>query len=158
MGDKKGAILDAEVRKKQPKVAVELGSYCGYSALRIARNLPPGGHLYSIDINPLHSAIATKIIEFAGLKDKVTFVVGTVATRLDLLKKLGKIDLLFLDHIKTGYKPDLITLEQSGLIQSGTVLVADNCLFPGCEFRLSALAYAARSVACSRGFASVRRP
>lgn len=43
----------------------------GYSALRIARNLPEGGRLLSVEKDELFAAIATKIIEFAGLDDKV---------------------------------------------------------------------------------------
>jgi len=54
VGDVKGKLLDDEVQKKQPKHAVELGAYCGYSALRIAKQLPEGGRLTSIEINPLN--------------------------------------------------------------------------------------------------------
>jgi catechol O-methyltransferase len=135
VGDKKGLLLDAELKKKAPQVVVELGAYCGYSALRIARLLPKGGHLYSIEINPLNAAIATKIIEFAGMSDRVTFIVGTVSTKIGALKEkygVNKIDLLFLDHLKSEYKSDLIMLENGGFIQSSSVLVGDNCLFPGC--------------------------
>jgi len=135
VGDVKGQLLDAELSKKKPKHAVELGGYCGYSALRIARKLAEnnnGGHLTSVEISPLHAAIATKILEFAGQRDRVTVVVGTVPTKIEKLKALGTIDLLFIDHLKSAYKPDLIALEQAGLIKPGSVLVADNCLYPGC--------------------------
>lgn len=37
VGDEKGLILDAAVRRADPDVALELGTYCGYGALRIAR-------------------------------------------------------------------------------------------------------------------------
>lgn len=53
------------------QVALELGGYIGYSAIRIARNLPPGGKLYSIDPNEKHVRIARRIIQHAGLSDKV---------------------------------------------------------------------------------------
>lgn len=136
VGDEKGKILDAELQKKQPRVTVELGGYCGYSALRIGAIVSKfGGHLYSIEIDPFNAAIATKILEFAGLKDVVTVVVGTVEPRLQYLQKqlaIERIDLLFLDHAKEVYKSDLIRLENAGLIQPGSVLVADNCLIPGC--------------------------
>ena len=57
--------------EQKPMVAVEYGGYVGYSAVLIGSNLPPEGKLYSIEINPLFAAIATKIVEFAGLSDKV---------------------------------------------------------------------------------------
>src|SRR4051794_10743939 len=43
VGDEKGAILDEVIARVQPKRVLELGAYVGYSALRIARKLPPGG-------------------------------------------------------------------------------------------------------------------
>lgn len=54
VGDVKGKLLDDEIVKKKPMHAVELGAYCGYSALRIAKQLPEGGKLTSIEINPLN--------------------------------------------------------------------------------------------------------
>src|SRR6201992_4088810 len=37
VGDEKGLLLDAAVRRANPALALELGTYCGYGALRIAR-------------------------------------------------------------------------------------------------------------------------
>ena len=42
VGDEKGALLDAAVRRADPALALELGTYCGYGALRIARAAPDG--------------------------------------------------------------------------------------------------------------------
>jgi len=39
VGVEKGALLDAAVRRADPNLVLELGTYCGYSALRIAREL-----------------------------------------------------------------------------------------------------------------------
>ncbi|MCU1608424.1 MAG: SAM-dependent methyltransferase, partial [Pseudonocardiales bacterium] len=47
VGDEKGKILDAAVRRVRPRVLLELGTYCGYSALRMARAMPPDAHLCS---------------------------------------------------------------------------------------------------------------
>jgi catechol O-methyltransferase len=72
--------LSDAVMKKQPENALEIGAYCGYSAVHIASILPEGSHLTSIDISTDHVAIAREMIEYAGLSDKVTFTVGTVTT------------------------------------------------------------------------------
>merc|ERR550532_1750468 len=64
-------MLDRLVKEKAPSSALELGTYCGYSALRIARGLPEHGQLVSIEVDPLFGAIATKIVEYAGLGQKV---------------------------------------------------------------------------------------
>src|SRR4051794_40434965 len=40
VGDEKGALLDAAVLRAKPKLLLELGTYCGYSALRTLRAAP----------------------------------------------------------------------------------------------------------------------
>lgn len=61
----RGIALDDAVKAKAPMAAMELGTYCGYSAVRIGRLLPPGAQLVSIEIDPLYAAIATKARERA---------------------------------------------------------------------------------------------
>ena len=45
IGDVKGKILDEAVERRRPQLALELGTYLGYSAVRIARLLGPGARL-----------------------------------------------------------------------------------------------------------------
>ena len=45
VGDEKGEILDAAIRRAAPRRLLELGTYCGYSALRMARVMPDGAQL-----------------------------------------------------------------------------------------------------------------
>src|SRR4029453_2069941 len=51
VGDEKGELLDRAVARAQPQRLLELGTYCGYSALRTARAMPPGAHLTSIEFS-----------------------------------------------------------------------------------------------------------
>jgi catechol O-methyltransferase len=76
VGDERGAILDGVIDRVAPKRVLELGAYGGYSALRIARRLPPGGHLYSVEFNATNAALARAILTHAGIADRVTIVVG----------------------------------------------------------------------------------
>src|SRR4051794_36167229 len=57
-----------------PQIAIELGCYLGYSAIRFSRllNYHADSHYYSFEMNPLFAAISTKVVELAGLKDRVT--------------------------------------------------------------------------------------
>uniref|UniRef100_A0A9L0RLJ0 catechol O-methyltransferase n=1 Tax=Equus caballus TaxID=9796 RepID=A0A9L0RLJ0_HORSE len=71
VGDKKGQFLDAVVQEQQPSVLLELGAYCGYSTVRMARLLPPGARLLTIEINPDYAAITQRMLDFAGLQDRV---------------------------------------------------------------------------------------
>lgn len=79
VGDVKGKYLDEEIVKHQPKTALEIGSYVGYSAVRIASQLPPGGKLYSVDFSTENVKIAREVVEYAGLSERVEFIVGVLS-------------------------------------------------------------------------------
>src|SRR5215212_1207786 len=115
VGDEKGAILDEVVRRVRPRRLLELGTYCGYSALRMARVMPPDARLYSIEFIPANAQIGRRILAHAGVANRVTVVVGTLGDGGETLRGLhdehgfGKdsLDLVFLDHAKDAYLPDL---------------------------------------------------
>jgi catechol O-methyltransferase len=135
VGDEKGKLLDSSISRVQPRRVLEVGAYVGYSALRIARMLPAGGQLFSVEYSEANASIARRIVEHAGASDRVTFLVGTLAddgkTIATLKQHTDAFDLVFLDHDKTMYLPDLKRLIDAGLLHEGTVVVADNVGFPG---------------------------
>ena len=59
VGDEKGEILDRAVRRASPRLLLELGTYCGYSALRMSQVMPAGARLCSIEFSAANAAIAT---------------------------------------------------------------------------------------------------
>ncbi|KAK9693303.1 hypothetical protein K7432_013989 [Basidiobolus ranarum] len=63
VGQWKGVTVEEQIKENKPKVMVELGCYVGYSAISFARHLKniPGSRYYSIEMDPLFSAIATKV-------------------------------------------------------------------------------------------------
>ena len=77
VGDEKGELLDAAVRRANPKLALELGTYCGYGALRIAAAAPTA-HVYSVEMAAANAVNARRIWEHAGVADRITCVVGTI--------------------------------------------------------------------------------
>lgn len=105
------------------------------------RNQIPGQKLraWSIEINDEFAAIARQLIEFAGLSDIVTVVVGRAKDSLRRLKEDGcleKIGFLFLDHVEELYGSDFKACEDMGLLQKGAIVVADNVVRPGApEYR-----------------------
>lgn len=135
VGDKKGEIVDAVVQElEQPRVLLELGAYCGYSAVRMGRLLPPGARLLTVEFNPEFATITQQMLDFAGLQDRVTVVLGASQDIIPQLKKkydVDTLDMVFLDHWKDRYLPDTLLLEENGLLRKGTVLLADNVIFPG---------------------------
>lgn len=66
-----GCILDSVVSEVNPATVLELGTYCGYSTVRIAMLLPPDAKLLTLEFNPDFAAIARQVISWAGLEEKV---------------------------------------------------------------------------------------
>lgn len=66
-----GCILDSVVSEINPSTVLELGTYCGYSTVRIASLLPPHSKLITLEFNPDFAAIARQVIAWAGLQHKV---------------------------------------------------------------------------------------
>ncbi len=148
VGDEKGALLDAAVRRARPSLVLELGTYCGYSALRMARTLaadgPADARVVSVEFAEANAQVARRILRHAGVAGRVTVVVGTLGDggrTMDALEQqygvtAGAVDLVFADHDKDAYLPDLQRLLDRGWLHPGTVVVADNVRFPGApEYR-----------------------
>jgi catechol O-methyltransferase len=138
VGDEKGALLDAAVRRANPKVALELGTYCGYSSLRIAR-AAAHAKVISIEFAAANAEVARRIWAHAGVDDRVTCVVGTIGDGGQTLDALtnehgfgaGTVDLLFIDHDKNAYLSDLQSILDRGWLHTGSIAVADNVRIPG---------------------------
>jgi catechol O-methyltransferase len=138
IGEQKGALLDAAVRRADTKLALELGTYCGYGALRIAR-AAPDAKVYSVELAEANAANARQIWAHAGVADRVTCVVGTIGDggrTLDLLASehefgSGSLDFVFLDHDKDAYLVDLQSILDRGWLHTGAIVVADNVRIPG---------------------------
>lgn len=134
VGDEKGLLLDDAVRRADPKTALELGTYCGYGALRIARAAPQA-RVFSVELSAANAEVARRIWAHAGVADRVTCVVGTIGdggATLDALDFApGELDFLFLDHDKDAYLTDLRAILDRGWLRTGAVVVADNVGIPG---------------------------
>jgi catechol O-methyltransferase len=139
VGDEKGEILDRAVSRASPNLLLELGTYCGYSALRMARVMPAGARLCSLEFSPANAAIARRIWDHAGIGDQVTVVVGTLGDGGATIERLraehgfgaGMVDFVFVDHAKDAYLPDLERILEQRWLRHGSIVVADNVRFPG---------------------------
>jgi catechol O-methyltransferase len=137
VGDEKGELLDAAVRRADASLALELGTYCGYGALRIARAAPEA-KVFSVEFSAANAAIARRIWAHAGVGDRIACVVGTIGDggkTLDALAQsgfaAGTLDLLFIDHDKSAYLSDLQSILARGWLHTGSIVVADNVRVPG---------------------------
>ena len=139
VGDEKGEILDRAVRRARPRRLLELGAYCGYSALRMARVMPADARLFSVEFSAANAEIARRIWEHAGVHDRVTVVVGSLGDDGQTIARLeeehgfapGSLDFVFVDHDKTAYLPDLERILARGWLRPGAIVVADNVKVPG---------------------------
>jgi catechol O-methyltransferase len=139
VGDEKGEILDQAVRRVQPRTLLELGTYCGYSALRTVRVMPQNGHLFSIEFLEANADVARRIWDHAGVSNRVTVIVGSLGDggqTIDFLESkhgfaTGTLDFAFIDHDKAAYLPDLERVLGRRWLHPGSVVVADNIKVPG---------------------------
>ncbi|CAF0890194.1 unnamed protein product [Adineta steineri] len=134
IGDQKGKILDEAIQTRKPKTVLELGTFLGYSALRMISLLPKDALLISIDSNTESAEIARSIFEYAGVTDRIKTIVDDTNNVIPHLNKdfnVDSFDLIFIDHFKDVYLRDFKILEDVGLIKSGTMIVADNVICPG---------------------------
>jgi catechol O-methyltransferase len=104
----------------------------------------PAARIVSIEFNDANAQIARRIFEHAAVSERVTVVVGTLgdggATAEALRKShgfgAGSVDLVFLDHDKNAYLPDLQLITREAWLRPGGLVVADNVKFPGApEYR-----------------------
>eukprot|EP00927_Polykrikos_kofoidii_P042616 TRINITY_DN36648_c0_g1_i1.p1 TRINITY_DN36648_c0_g1~~TRINITY_DN36648_c0_g1_i1.p1 ORF type:complete len:1099 (-),score=193.23 TRINITY_DN36648_c0_g1_i1:8-3304(-) len=122
-------------------LAIEIGTYCGYSALHITEVRDPPAHhgapcLLSLEVDAAHAAVARNILAFAGAAHRVEVLTGhsedVLPTVVERLQRRGrKVDFVFLDQRGSRYDADLGVLERGGVLADGAVVVADNVLKPG---------------------------
>ena len=140
VGDEKGEILDQAIKRAAPSLLLELGTYCGYSGLRMARVMPADARLCSIEFNPANAEIARRIWAHAGVGDRLTVIVGTLGdggATIDRLRSEfgftdGALDFVFLDHDKNAYLPDLERIVAGALAASGVGRRRRQRQVPGC--------------------------
>jgi catechol O-methyltransferase len=138
VGDEKGVILDQALANAKPERILELGTYCGYSALRMAI-AAPAAHIFSIEFSPANAAVARRILNHAGVGERVTIVVGTLGDGGKTIDSLGRmhgftarsVDLAFIDHDKKAYLADLQRILANHWLRKNAVVIADNVLTPG---------------------------
>ncbi|MCM3755793.1 O-methyltransferase, partial [Bacillus licheniformis] len=110
---------------------LEVGTLGGYSTIWLARALPPGGALVTLELNPAHAKVATQNIARAGFAQVVSVVVGSAKDSLARLIDTGEapFDFIFIDADKDN---NAVYLDAAlKLSRPGTVIVVDNVVRNG---------------------------
>jgi len=121
-----GTFLKFLVNATRAKRVLEIGLLGGYSTMWMARALPRGGRIVSLEYSEKHAAIASANLKRAGLLKRVDIRVGAALDSLPVLAKErgGKFDLIFIDADKDN-NPEYLEWAIK-LSRKGTIIVVDN--------------------------------
>ena len=128
-----GRLLQVLAHACGARKILEVGALAGYSGIWLARALPPGGRLISLEVSEKHAQIARDSLAQAGLSDRAEVRVGPAADLLPALASEAPFDLVFIDADKPGYPTYLDWALK--LTRVGSLIVADNCIRGGRSLR-----------------------
>lgn len=123
-----GKFLQLMIRMISAKSVLEIGTLAGYSAIWMARGMPEGGKLKTLEIDERHAGTARKYIKKAGLEKKIEVLVGDA---IELIEKLSveRFDFVFIDAEKEKYPQYLERAVR--ITNKGGIICADNTLRKG---------------------------
>ena len=126
-----GKFLQLLARAQGARNILEMGTLGGYSTIWLARALPTGGRLITLEFDPKHAEVARANIARAGLADVVELRVGRALETLPQLavEKRGPFDFIFIDADKGNY-PGYFEWALK-LSRRGTLIIADNVVRNG---------------------------
>jgi predicted O-methyltransferase YrrM len=126
-----GKFLHLLARIQGARRILEIGTLGGYSTIWLARALPTGGRLVTLEADPRHADIALANISRAGLADRVDLRVGRALETLPLLAAEGggAFDLTFIDADKRNI-PDYFMFALK-LSRKGSLIIVDNVVREG---------------------------
>jgi len=126
-----GKFLHVLVQMTQAKRVLEIGLLGGYSTIWMARALPRGGRIVSLEFSAKHAEVARANLRRAGLLGRVDVRVGPALESLPVLASEGggKFDLIFIDADK-GNNPQYLEWALK-LSRRGSVIVVDNIVRQG---------------------------
>lgn len=128
-----GKLLQLLAASCQARKILEIGALAGYSGIWLARALPAGGRLISLEVDPAHAALVRQSFARAGVGDKTEVRVGKALELLPQLTSEAPFDLVFIDADKPPYPRYLEYALQ--LTRPGSIIVADNTIKSGAGFR-----------------------
>ena len=126
-----GKLLYLLAQLQSAKHILEIGTLGGYSTIWLARALPSGGKVVTLELEQKHADVARANIERAGLSDLVEIHVGQAVDSLEALEKTGRgpFDFIFIDADKESLRAYFSWALK--LAKSGSVIIVDNVVRDG---------------------------
>ncbi len=122
-----GALLQLLVRSLGARRVVEVGSFTGYTSLKLAEAMAPGGEMHACEIDANYVDIIREFAARAAWGDRITVHHGPASDTLAGLKP--PFDLAFIDADKENYRRYYLACKS--LLRPGGVIVLDNALWSG---------------------------
>jgi predicted O-methyltransferase YrrM len=126
-----GKLLHLMVRAQGATRILEVGTLAGYSTIWLARAVPPGGRVITLEANATHADIARANVERAGLSGRIEIRLGNALDTLPQLaaEKQPPFDFTFID----ADRPNLADYFDWAvrLSHPGSVIVVDNVVRKG---------------------------
>jgi caffeoyl-CoA O-methyltransferase len=118
-----GSFMQILLKAVRAKEVVEIGTLAGYSAIWMARALPPNGRVRTIEISPKHADFAERWISKSDVAKRIRVHRGRGE---DVLPRfaMNRADAAFIDADKTTY-PALLR-ECLRIVRRGGLIMADN--------------------------------
>ena len=124
-----GRLLHLLARAVRATRILEIGTLGGSSAIWLARALPPGGNLITLEYEPQHASVARGNFARAGLSDRIDLRVGRAIELLPALQDESPFDLVFIDADKPSTADYLAWATR--LTRTGSLIVIDNVVRDG---------------------------
>lgn len=112
---------------KQPKRALEIGMFTGYSALSIAEGMPADGKIICCETNPRAIDFAKTFFDRSEHGHKIDVIFGRALDTLETLE--GPFDFTFIDADKRNYMNYYLKVKE--LTEPGGLIILDNVLWSG---------------------------
>ncbi|NXK72705.1 TOMT methyltransferase, partial [Amazona guildingii] len=117
-------VVERVLSARSPRRVLELGTSCGYGAVLLARALPPGARLLTVEQGQPQAPAPVQVELIVGPSEEVI-------PQLRPRHGLEAADFILMEHGKRCYERDLRLLERHRLLAPGATVLADHVLFPG---------------------------
>lgn len=127
-GKEQGRFLYQFTKALNPKLALELGTYTGYSAICIALGMADDSKLITLDINEDIAWLPRKYFERCGLEERIHYILMPAIAYISSIED-NNLDMVFVDADKQNYPQYYQSLKPK--LKKGGYLLIDNVLWNG---------------------------
>lgn len=122
-----GGLLQQLIKLSGAKTILEIGTFTGYSAIKMAEVLPDDGRVFTIEMNLKYQNLAESHFEKSSHKSKIVLIRGNAQESIDFVH--SELDLVYLDADKLRYQ--FYVEKVLPKLKKGGLIVADNVLWDG---------------------------